>query len=312
MVVWLKPCKSRSSPGALSERLPSNRKAFAFAPGASCNRSSPGALSERLSSNGKAFAFAPRRELQQVVARGFIRTPSQQWEGVRFCALARAATGHRQGLYQNAFPATGRRSLLRLGASCNRSSPGGLSRKSWLRSSAHRSRFDKWILCNVMLPVAPRAVERSRPYRTDFRNISMNPLSCQQPLPSMLIAVLLALSRPVNAARNPRTRAIAKPTLASFSVRAMRLGRFRPRSRVARHARVRDEDRDLRQTQTHARESRGHHGQSRDAASICNCCGWPAPMRIRSEEKSAKNTIWFNVRLAATGASADILGAGAA
>ena len=233
----------------------------------------------------------------------------------------------------------GRRSLLRLGASCNRSSPGALSerlpsngkafafaprrelqlviakgliRKSWPRSSAHRGRFDKWILCDVMLPVAPTTVEGYRPYRIDFRNISMNPLSCQQPLPSMLIAVLLALTRPVNGARNPRTRAIAKPTLASFSVRAMRLGRFRPRSRVARHARVRDEDRDLRQTQTHARESRGHHGQSRDAASICNCCGWPAPMRIRSEEKSAKNTIWFNVRLAATGASPDKLGACAA
>ena len=140
--------------------------------GASCNRSSPGALSERLPSNGKAFAFAPRRELQPVIARGFIRTPSQQWEGVRFCASARAATGHRQGLYQNAFPAMGRRSLLRLGASCNRSSPGALSerlpstgkafafaprrelqlviakgliRKSWPRSSAHRSRFDKWM-----------------------------------------------------------------------------------------------------------------------------------------------------------------------
>ena len=30
MVVWLKPCKSRSSPGALPERLPSNGKAFVF------------------------------------------------------------------------------------------------------------------------------------------------------------------------------------------------------------------------------------------------------------------------------------------
>ena len=50
----------------------------------------------------------------------------------------------------------------------------------------------------------------------------MNPLSRQQPLPSMLIAMLLGLSRPVNASWNPRTRAIAKPTPASFSVKGTR------------------------------------------------------------------------------------------
>jgi hypothetical protein len=53
MVVWLKPCKSRSSPGALS---------------ANPRRASVGGLF--------LLRVALRRRLQQVIARGFIRKPS--------------------------------------------------------------------------------------------------------------------------------------------------------------------------------------------------------------------------------------------
>ena len=99
MVVWLKPCKSRSSPGALSERLPSRG----------------------------GVRLCAQRDPQQVIARGFIRTPPQPGRRSPLRA-ARPATGHRQGLYQNASPA-GEAFAFARSATRNRSSPGALSER---------------------------------------------------------------------------------------------------------------------------------------------------------------------------------------
>ena len=82
MVVWLKPCKSRSSPGALSGRLP----------------------------NRGGVRFCAQRDLQQVIARGFYQggLPSRRGprfcEGLCFCGVsdklaARAASVDRMNLH---------------------------------------------------------------------------------------------------------------------------------------------------------------------------------------------------------------------
>ena len=135
MVVWLKPCKSRSSPGALSERLSSTGGAFVFAR----QRDPQQVIARGFTPTPGAEAagvflllLARQRALQQVIARGL--TPTRAAEAAGVClvaagASARAATGHRQGLYQNASPAMGRRSPLRVSARCDGSSSSLVSRR---------------------------------------------------------------------------------------------------------------------------------------------------------------------------------------
>ena len=76
MVVWLKPCKSRSSPGSFY-RTPASNEAGVFIASSlhgACNRSSPGS---------------------------FYRTPASNEAGVFYCFIPcmAHATGHRQGLF---------------------------------------------------------------------------------------------------------------------------------------------------------------------------------------------------------------------
>ncbi len=175
MVVWLKPCKSRSSPGALS---PNPRRAsggglfFVVAPSARPATGHRQGLyqnaSPAMGRRSPVRGLRLRRELQQVIAWGFIPKPSsRQRRGFVLCGCAigancnrsspgalspnprrasggglffvvapsaRTATGHRQGLYPQTLVAQAAGFVLcgcAIGAIRNRSSPGALSERLW-------------------------------------------------------------------------------------------------------------------------------------------------------------------------------------